>query len=250
MLALVASGASALAQTKTTDRAGTGAAESANRGREKRHGGDGGGTREPCRGRNPRARRQRGRCRGRGGFCARRHISECGQYRRRRFHADAARGGKHGSSPSIIARPRRSPRRKIFFWTRAGEADPKKSREEGLAVGVPGTVAGLSWRSRNTARENSRLPNLAPAIKLAREGFPVSENLRIPRKVERYSGALGPRRSKIFLRGWVGTSGKAIFRAIRSCRHDGKIARKGRQDFIRGGRGKDRPRACKPRAAI
>ena len=44
------------------------------------------------------------------------------------------------------------------FLDAQGNADPQKSRDSALAIGVPGTVAGLASPSRNTARENSRWP--------------------------------------------------------------------------------------------
>src|SRR6185312_5536899 len=66
---------------------------------------------------------------------------------------------------------------KDIFLDARGEADPKKSREEGLAVGVPGTVAGLSYALEKYGSGKFTLADLLqPAIKLAREGFPVSEN--------------------------------------------------------------------------
>ena len=57
-----------------------------------------------------------------------------------------------------------------------GKYDPKRHHESHLAVGVPGTVAGLhmAWKERG------RLPwrrLLDPAVQLAREGFPVSDGL-------------------------------------------------------------------------
>ena len=39
---------------------------------------------------------------------------------------------------------------------RAGRGRSGESRDLGLAIGVPGTVAGLALAHRNTARENSR----------------------------------------------------------------------------------------------
>jgi gamma-glutamyltranspeptidase/glutathione hydrolase len=61
-----------------------------------------------------------------------------------------------------------------MFRDSSGRADPAKSQEGGLSVGVPGTVAGLAalherWGSRPWAEL------LAPAVHLAEEGFVVSE---------------------------------------------------------------------------
>ncbi len=62
------------------------------------------------------------------------------------------------------------------MWLRDGAYDPKRHHFSHLAVGVPGTVAGLhlAWK------ENGRLPwkrLLAPAIALARDGFVVTDQL-------------------------------------------------------------------------
>jgi gamma-glutamyltranspeptidase/glutathione hydrolase len=59
-----------------------------------------------------------------------------------------------------------------------GEADPKKSIEEGLAVGVPGTVAGLALAHKKYGSGKFALAELIqPAIKLAREGYLVDAEL-------------------------------------------------------------------------
>lgn len=67
---------------------------------------------------------------------------------------------------------------KDMFLNEAGEADPEKSRFSGLGVGVPGTVRGLALaHQRYGSGELSWADLLAPAIRLAREGFPVSQDL-------------------------------------------------------------------------
>lgn len=70
--------------------------------------------------------------------------------------------GPSGSSPTM--------------WLREGVYDPKRHHFSHLAVGVPGTVAGLhlAWK------ENGKLPwkrLLAPAIALAQDGFVVTDQL-------------------------------------------------------------------------
>ena len=62
------------------------------------------------------------------------------------------------------------------MWLRDGTYDPKRHHFSHLAVGVPGTVAGLhlAWK------EHGHLPwkrLLAPAIALARDGFVVTDQL-------------------------------------------------------------------------
>jgi gamma-glutamyltranspeptidase/glutathione hydrolase len=70
--------------------------------------------------------------------------------------------GPTGSSPTM--------------WLQDGRYDPKRHHFSHLAVGVPGTVAGLhlAWK------ESGKLPwkrLLSPAIALARDGFVVSDQL-------------------------------------------------------------------------
>ena len=65
-----------------------------------------------------------------------------------------------------------------IFLDERGEADPKKSRETGLAVGVPGTVAGLAHAHRKYGSGKFTLAQLiAPSIALARDGFVVTGDL-------------------------------------------------------------------------
>src|SRR4029078_1943789 len=64
------------------------------------------------------------------------------------------------------------------FLDEKGEADPRKSRDSALGVGVPGTVAGLALSLEKYASGKFTLAQLiAPAIKLAREGFAVDDEL-------------------------------------------------------------------------
>jgi gamma-glutamyltranspeptidase/glutathione hydrolase len=67
---------------------------------------------------------------------------------------------------------------KDVFLDPNGEADPFKSRYSGLAIGVPGTVAGLelAWRKYGSGKF-SFADLVAPAIALAREGLTVDEDV-------------------------------------------------------------------------
>ena len=56
-----------------------------------------------------------------------------------------------------------------MFLDEAGEADPEKSRYSGLAVGVPGTVAGMALALERYGTI-SLAEALAPAIELAEQG--------------------------------------------------------------------------------
>ena len=82
-----------------------------------------------------------------------------------------------------------------------GQVDPSKSRDTGLGVGVPGTVAGLTLALERYGSGKFTLAELvAPAVRLAREGVAVNDDLfdslllAQPRLVRRSSTA------KIFLK--------------------------------------------------
>jgi len=61
------------------------------------------------------------------------------------------------------------------FLDARGNADPEKSRNSALAIGVPGTVAGLALAEEKYGSGRFTLADLmAPAIELARDGFAVS----------------------------------------------------------------------------
>ncbi|MGZ5803172.1 MAG: gamma-glutamyltransferase, partial [Xanthobacteraceae bacterium] len=65
-----------------------------------------------------------------------------------------------------------------IFLDEKGNADPQKSRFTGLAIGVPGTVAGLTLALEKYGSGKFTLAELiAPAIKYAREGVPVENDL-------------------------------------------------------------------------
>jgi gamma-glutamyltranspeptidase / glutathione hydrolase len=65
-----------------------------------------------------------------------------------------------------------------IFLDAEGEADPRKSRDLGTGVGVPGTVAGLALALERYGSGRFTLADLiAPAIRLARDGFAVSRDL-------------------------------------------------------------------------
>jgi gamma-glutamyltranspeptidase/glutathione hydrolase len=75
-----------------------------------------------------------------------------------------------------------------IFLDDKGEADPRKSRDSALAVGVPGTVAGLALAHAKYGSGKFTLAQLiAPAIRLAREGFPIEDDVAdsLPRSQSR-----------------------------------------------------------------
>ncbi len=64
------------------------------------------------------------------------------------------------------------------FLDRNGEADPARSRDSALGIGVPGTVAGLALAHERYGSGRFTLAQLiAPAVALARDGFAVEDDL-------------------------------------------------------------------------
>src|SRR5271155_4318525 len=87
------------------------------------------------------------------------------------------------------------------FLDANGEADPFKSRYSGLAVGVPGTVAGLelAWRKYGSGKF-SFADLIAPAAALAREGLTVDDDVADSLPLGRKQLALHPSAARIYLR--------------------------------------------------
>jgi gamma-glutamyltranspeptidase/glutathione hydrolase len=88
-----------------------------------------------------------------------------------------------------------------MFLDQNGEADPRKSRDSALAIGVPGTVAGIALAHARYGSGKFRLADLiAPAIGLARNGMPVEDDLAesLPGAARRM--ARWPSSAKIFLK--------------------------------------------------
>jgi gamma-glutamyltranspeptidase/glutathione hydrolase len=124
---------------------------------------------------------------------------------------------------------------RTMFLNERGEADPQKSRESALAVGVPGAVAGLALALERYGSGKFTLADvIAPAIALARGGVPVEEDL-----------AESLARSQARLKRWP--SSRAYFNADGSVLHAGQmlvqpelaaslaaIAERGPQAFYQG----------------
>jgi len=89
-----------------------------------------------------------------------------------------------------------------MFLDTQGNPDPAKSRDSGLAVGVPGTVAGLALaREKYGSGKLSLADLIAPAIRLASLGFPVDDDIAdsLPRARDRL--ARWPSSAGIFFKG-------------------------------------------------
>jgi gamma-glutamyltranspeptidase/glutathione hydrolase len=89
---------------------------------------------------------------------------------------------------------------KDVFLDPNGEADPFKSRYSGLAVGVPGTVAGLelAWRKYGSGKF-SFADLVAPAAQLAHQGLTVDEDVADSLPLGRKQLALHPSAARIYL---------------------------------------------------
>ena len=75
-----------------------------------------------------------------------------------------------------------------MFLDAQGNPDPNKSRDSGLAVGVPGTVAGLALAAKKYGSGKFSLADLlAPSIRLAEQGFAAQDDLvdSMPRALQR-----------------------------------------------------------------
>src|SRR6266852_2779211 len=86
-----------------------------------------------------------------------------------------------------------------IFLDERGEADPRKSQDSALAIGVPGTVAGLALAHAKYGSGKFTLAQLiAPAIALARDGIPIENDIAdsLPRSQSRL--ARWPATTKIF----------------------------------------------------
>jgi gamma-glutamyltranspeptidase/glutathione hydrolase len=120
-----------------------------------------------------------------------------------------------------------------MFLDKNGQAVADLSRKSYLAVGVPGTVAGLAL-AREKAGSLSLDRLLAPAVALAEEGFPVPEGLS--RSLSRYRERLKahPSSAKIFLPGGRTPVADSVLVQKDLARTLRLIAHRGPEGFYRG----------------
>jgi gamma-glutamyltranspeptidase / glutathione hydrolase len=88
-----------------------------------------------------------------------------------------------------------------IFLDENGKADPQKSRDSALGIGVPGTVAGLALAEARYGSGKFRLADLiAPAIALARDGMVLSATDADATQAETGRLARWPSAARIFLK--------------------------------------------------
>jgi len=122
------------------------------------------------------------------------------------------------------------------FLDAQGNADPQKSRDSALAIGVPGTVAGLALAEEKYGSGHFTLADLiAPAIAMARDGIVFTDDRAesLPNEHERL--ARWPSTAKIFLKSDGGALGTGD-RLVQSDLADSlqSIARDGPRAFYEG----------------
>ena len=87
------------------------------------------------------------------------------------------------------------------FLDAAGNADPQKSRTSALAIGVPGTVAGLALAEKKYGSGHFTLADLfAPAIAMARDGITLDDDMTDEQTNILARLAHWPSSAKIFLK--------------------------------------------------
>src|SRR5271170_1340287 len=87
------------------------------------------------------------------------------------------------------------------FLDAAGNADPQKSRDSALAIGVPGTVAGLALAEEKYGSGHFTLADLiAPAMAMARDGIAFTDDRAEPLPNVHARLARWPATAKIFLK--------------------------------------------------
>lgn len=97
---------------------------------------------------------------------------------------------QHGEDAALDFRERAPAAATLDRYLRDGQPDPTRTRSGGLAVAVPGEVAG--WVELH--RRFGRLPMariLAPAIALARDGFTLAETEHLRRDIDRTRALAG-----------------------------------------------------------
>ncbi|HZC54504.1 MAG TPA: gamma-glutamyltransferase, partial [Xanthobacteraceae bacterium] len=122
------------------------------------------------------------------------------------------------------------------FLDAQGNADPQKSRDSALAIGVPGTVAGLALAADKYGSGRFSLADLmAPAIAMAHDGIAFADDRAESLPNERARLVRWPSTAKIFFK----ADGSPISSGDRLVQGDlaetlGAIAREGPSAFYEG----------------
>ena len=122
------------------------------------------------------------------------------------------------------------------FLDESGNADPGKSRDSALAIGVPGTVAGLALAEQKYGSGKFTLAELiAPAIAMARDGIAVTDDTADSLPNVRVRLSRWPASAKIFFK----ADGSALGPGDRLVQSDladtlETIAREGPHAFYQG----------------
>jgi gamma-glutamyltranspeptidase/glutathione hydrolase len=122
------------------------------------------------------------------------------------------------------------------FLDDSGNADPGKSRDSALAIGVPGTAAGLALAAQKYGSGKFSLADLmAPAIAMARDGIAVTDDTADSLPNARARLSRWPASAKIFLKA-DGNTLVAGDRLVQSDLADTleTIARNGARAFYQG----------------
>ena len=125
----------------------------------------------------------------------------------------------------------RGARRDLFI---GGPGAPAPSSTEGpLASGVPGSVAGLALAHRRSGRLPWKTV-VEPAVRLARDGFPMTENVSASIAADRERLAKDPETARIFLPGGAAPVPGTIFRQPDLAKTLEAIRDRGEDGFYRG----------------
>ena len=123
--------------------------------------------------------------------------------------------------------------RRDMYIDAAGKPRENASRDGPLAAAIPGEAAGWAW----LAQHYGRLPlaaSLAPAIRIAREGFPLYARLQTAIRVKRERLAASPDAAAVFLTGGEPPAVGSVIRQPALAATLELIATRGAQAFYRG----------------
>src|SRR5215470_3115127 len=125
----------------------------------------------------------------------------------------------------------RGARRDLFI---GGPGAPAPSSTEGpLASGVPGSVAGLALAHRRSGRLPWKTV-VEPAVRLARDGFPMTENVSASIAADRERLAKDPETARIFLPGGAAPVPGTLFKQPDLAKTLEAIRDRGEDGFYRG----------------